>query len=380
MPDLRGLPEDVRSVLSASPGDFVGSFDDVAAAVAFAISDDASYVTGADLRVDGGAVAAVRHAVRRQPSCCCHTALLGGAALRRGQSAQPGSKDVVVITGAGGMGTAIGLLLGRDHTLVMADYSQEALDLSRGRLEEMGFEVHPVLFDVSDQGAVRNLAAKADALGRFRAVVHTAGVSPVQASTEQIAAVDLMGTAYVLEEFGKIARRGSVAVCIASMSAYMTSLSRDIEERLATAPISELRELDVLDPAQVSPQAAYPKAKRANLVRAEAAANVWRQRGARAVSLGPGIILTPMGRDELAGKTGPIVRAMIAISAARRAGEPEDVAAVVAFLVSEAASFISGADLLMDGGVVAWINTVRRGGPGVVLRMLWSRLVCQLTG
>ena len=372
---LLGLPKDVRSVVSESPSEFVGGVDNVVDAVEFAISEDASFITGTDLRVDGGAVAAARRAVKQGRSCSDSTRRSEAASCREKQATHAGvSKEVVVITGSGGMGTAIARRLGAEYALVLADYRQEALESSREHLERLGYEVHPVQIDVSDQDEVRGLAAMADSLGRFRAVVHTAGVSPVQASTEQIAAVDLVGTAYVLEEFGKIAQQDSVAVCVASMAGYMTSFSPEVEGKLATAAVSELRNLPVFDPAQVSPQAAYPKAKRGNILRAEAAAVGWRKSGARVVSVSPGIILTPMGQQELTSKTGIIVRVMIAMSGARRAGEPEEVAAAVAFLVSEKASFVSGTDLLIDGGVIAWMNTVRRGGAGVIPRMLGRRL------
>jgi NAD(P)-dependent dehydrogenase (short-subunit alcohol dehydrogenase family) len=378
-PALLGLSDDVRSVILESPEDFVGTVDDVAEAVAFAIGDDASYVTGADLRVDGGLVSAARWSRGQTRSSDSPVAPVERASCAQKQPTPTGaSREVVVITGCGGMGAAIARRLGADYTLVLADYRQEALDSACEELRQVGCEVHPAQVDVSDQVAVRELAEAADSLGRFRAVVHTAGLSPVQASTEQIVAVDLMGTAYVLDEFGKIARPGSVALCIASQSAYMTSFPPDIEEQLATAPVSELRDLPVFDPAQVSPQAAYPKAKLANKLRVEAAANEWRKRGGRTASVGPGIILTPMGQEELVGRNGTIIRAMIAMSAARRAGEPEEVAGVVAFLLSDRASFVSGTDLLMDGGFIAWMKTVRRGGFGVVPRMLGRRLRAKL--
>jgi NAD(P)-dependent dehydrogenase (short-subunit alcohol dehydrogenase family) len=124
---------------------------------------------------------------------------------------------------------------------------------------------------------------------------------------------------------------------------------------------------------------AYPRAKRANLLRVEAAANEWRKRGARVVSISPGIIMTSMTQEELsAGLSSMAMRVMIAMSGLERGGQPEEIAAVVAFLVSEKASFVSGVDLLVDGGVVGWMNTMKRGGIRMILGTLFRKLRARL--
>ena len=109
----------------------------------------------------------------------------------------------------------------------------------------------------------------------------------------------------------------------------------------------------MLDPATMEPGTAYGLAKRANQARVEAASVVWGRRGGRVVSISPGIIATPMGHAELAGPFGDVMRSMLDLSGCRRLGTPDDIAAAVEFLVSPAASFITGIDLLVDGGVVA---------------------------
>lgn len=165
-----------------------------------------------------------------------------------------------------------------------------------------------------------------------------------------------MGTAYVLDEFGKIALNGSVAVCIASMAGTMTPLPPEVEMAFATMPTAELASLPALDPVTLDPAAAYGVAKRANQVRVEAASVEWGARGGRTVSISPGIISTPMGQAELAGSSGEMMRNMITASGASGIGTPDDIAAVVAFLVSHDASFITGTDLLVDGGTVAGLR------------------------
>jgi NAD(P)-dependent dehydrogenase (short-subunit alcohol dehydrogenase family) len=114
-----------------------------------------------------------------------------------------------------------------------------------------------------------------------------------------------------------------------------------------------LHALAELDPSAMDPGAAYAIAKRANQVRVEAASVTWGRRGGRVVSISPGVIATSMGQAELSGPFGDIMRDMVERSPTGRLGTAEDIAAAVEFLVSPAASFITGIDLRVDGGVVA---------------------------
>jgi NAD(P)-dependent dehydrogenase (short-subunit alcohol dehydrogenase family) len=220
-------------------------------------------------------------------------------------------------------------------------------------LQADGYDVHAVRVDVASASDVTMLATTAAALGTIRCVVHTAGVSPVQATSQQIVDIDVIGTARILDAFEVHVAPGTVAVCIASMAGTMTTLAPEVLQALATTPTDELAALPVLDPASMIPGIAYGVAKRANHVRVQAASIPWGRRGGRVVSISPGVISTPMGQAELAGPFGDGMRAMIEMSGTRRIGTPDDVAAAVEFLVSPAASFITGTDLLVDGGVIA---------------------------
>jgi NAD(P)-dependent dehydrogenase (short-subunit alcohol dehydrogenase family) len=102
-------------------------------------------------------------------------------------------------------------------------------------------------------------------------------------------------------------------------------------------------------------------AKHANQLRVQAASSTWGDRGARINSISPGVIATPMGRAEPSSDHGAVMKAMIDASNAKRVGTPADIAAAVDFLLSPAAGFISGTDLLVDGGVVAAVRTGRLG-------------------
>lgn len=272
-------------------------------------------------------------------------------------------RGVVVVTGTGGMGRAAARRLGTGRAVVLADASDRQLRDASNALRSDGFDIHPVSVDVSSERDVTELAATVSGLGSLRTVVHTAGVSPVQATPRQIVDVDVIGTARILDAFEPLVEPGTVAVCIASMAGTMTTIPHEVLHLLAATPTDQLHTLSVLDPTGMNSGEAYGLAKRANQVRVQAASVAWGRRGGRVVSVSPGVISTPMGRAELAGPFGDGMRDMIERSGTHRVGTPEDIAAAVEFLAGPAASFVTGTDLLVDGGVVAALAAAP-GTPG----------------
>jgi NAD(P)-dependent dehydrogenase (short-subunit alcohol dehydrogenase family) len=257
-------------------------------------------------------------------------------------------QDTVVITGAGGMGMACARRLGSGRRLLLADFNTELLKSVANELSEEGFNVATRQVDVADPEGVRALAAAVE--GRCRAIVHTAGLSPTMAQPDRIYAVDLVGTALVLDAFLPIATAGTVAVMIASMAGEFGGLKPELERQLALAPTSQLLGLVADLPQSQAAGSAYCVAKRGNQLRVQAAAAAWGKRGARVVSISPGIISTPMGRLEM---NQPMVPELLKITPAGRAGTAEDIAAAATWLISEEANFITGVDLRVDGGVVS---------------------------
>jgi NAD(P)-dependent dehydrogenase (short-subunit alcohol dehydrogenase family) len=261
-------------------------------------------------------------------------------------------RSVVVIIGTGGMGLAVARRLASGRRLLLADYSDTGLDAALTTLRGDGHaaEAHPV--DVSDRGSVEKLATAASQAGQVDAVVHTAGVSPVMAAARQIYQVDLLGTAHVIDAFLTVASPGTSLVCVASMAGHFASLPPDLERHLAIAPVEELLSHAGID-LDSDPGTAYVVAKRGNQLRVQAAAHAWGGKGARLNTLSPGVISTPMGVAELQGPFGTHIQSMIDLSGARRAGTPDDIAAAAAFLTGPESSFITGNDILIDGGAVA---------------------------
>jgi NAD(P)-dependent dehydrogenase (short-subunit alcohol dehydrogenase family) len=209
--------------------------------------------------------------------------------------------ELVVVIGAGSMGQAIVRRIGVGKTILLADLNKDAAGTAARTLQAAGFPTSTATVDVASHDSVARLAETASALGAVVHVVHTAGLSPAQASPEAIIAVDLVGVAFVLEEFGRIIASGGSGIVIASQAGHMLPpLPAEQNEALARTPAGELAQLPFLQPDIVTNSgAAYALAKRANILRVQAASVDWGDRSARLNSLSPGIIMTPLAMDEL---------------------------------------------------------------------------------
>ncbi|WP_405855883.1 SDR family oxidoreductase [Streptomyces sp. NBC_01515] len=273
------------------------------------------------------------------------------------------SAKVLVIIGAGGMGLAVARRLGAGRTVLLADVGEDVLKAAGQTLRDEGLTVATQVVDVTSAASVQDLARTAQATGEVDQVVHTAGLSPVQAPAQAILKVDLLGVALVLDAFAPVIAAGGAGVVIASMAGHIAAaLTPEQESALAGTPADRLLHLPFLSPDAVTdPAAAYGIAKRANHVRVAAASTAWGARGARLNSISPGVISTPMGQQELAGQAGHLIRALVDASGTGRLGTPSDIAAAAAFLLGPDASFITGTDLLVDGGVVAAVKSGHLG-------------------
>ena len=263
--------------------------------------------------------------------------------------------DVIVVLGAGSIGQAIARRVSVGRHMLLADLRQENADAAAEVLKNAGYEVSVATADASSRNSIHALAGKATALGNVVGLIHAAGVSPTQASPATILKVDLYGTALVLEEFGNVIARGGAGVVIASQSGHrLAPLSVEQDKALATTPVEELLSLPFLQPEQVKDSLhAYQLSKRGNSLRVMAEAVRWGKRGARVNTISPGIIMTPLANDELTGPRGAGYLRMIEVSAAGRAGTPDEVGTVGALLMGRDGAFITGSDFLMDGGVTA---------------------------
>ncbi|SDX46073.1 NAD(P)-dependent dehydrogenase, short-chain alcohol dehydrogenase family [Pseudomonas syringae] len=263
--------------------------------------------------------------------------------------------QVTVVIGAGSIGQAIARRVSAGKHVLLADLRQDNAEAAARVLRDAGFNVTTSVVDVSSRASVEALVNTATALGSVSAVIHAAGVSPSQAPVATILRVDLYGTALVLEAFGEVIAEGGSAIVIASQSGHrLPALSPEQNKALASTPVEALLALPMLQVAQIAdPLHAYQLSKRGNSLRVMAEAVRWGKRGARVNTISPGIILTPLARDELSGPRGEGYRRMIELSPAGRGGSPDEVGTLAALLMGPEGTFITGSDFLMDGGVTA---------------------------
>ena len=264
-------------------------------------------------------------------------------------------KDVMILTGAGQIGMAIARRMGYGRKIVIGDKKMENAEAISNTMNEAGFDTVPVEMDLSSRESIMKLIEKAQGFGEVSMLVNAAGVSPSQASIEAILKVDLYGTAVLLEEVGKIIKKGGVGVTISSQSGWrMPALTAEEDELLATTPTEELLKLPLLQPENIKDTLhAYQMAKRCNEKRVMAEAVKWGQRGARLNDIAPGIVVTPLAIDEFNGPRGDFYKNIFANCPAGRPGTADEIANVAELLMSDKAAFITGSTFLIDGGATA---------------------------
>ena len=264
-------------------------------------------------------------------------------------------KNVVLWTGAGQIGMAIARRVGYGKKIIVGDKKLENAETIAKIMNDAGFDVTPVVCDISSRESILNLIAEGQKYGEIEMLINSAGVSPSQAPVEAILKVDLYGTAVLLEEVGKVIKTGGVGVTISSQSGHrMPQLGNVIDEQLATTPTEQLLKLEVLKPKNIRDTLhAYQMAKRCNEKRVMFEAVRWGEKGARINSISPGIIVTPLAIDEFNGPRGDFYKNMFAKCPAGRPGTADEVANLAEILMSDKGAFITGADFLIDGGATA---------------------------
>ena len=263
------------------------------------------------------------------------------------------TKQVAVLFGTGSIGQAIIRRVGAGKHIVLADFSKEHAEAAAKTLENAGYECSTVKADLGCRTDILAVVEEARRWGDIVNVVNAAGVSPSQASVDEILRVDMYGTSVLLEEFGKVVAPGGSGIVISSQSGHrLPALPQEQNDALAMSRPEDLLKLDFVS-SITDTLKAYQYSKRCNVLRVAYEATRWGRRGATVNSISPGIIITPLANDELHGSRREGYIKMIQSSPVGRAGTPDEVGDLAEFLMSSRGRFISGSDFLIDGGTTA---------------------------
>ena len=267
-------------------------------------------------------------------------------------------REVAALLGARSMGCAIVRRIAAGRTVLLGDISEENLERAARDFRYGGYAVETMRVNALERESVEAFAERAASLGPVKFFVDTAGASPHQTNPEHILKLDMLGTGYAVDAFGKVMAQGGAGLVISSQTGYMFPIPYETEQEILRTPTEELLELPFIrETATQNSGTAYMIAKRVNQLQImRAAATAWKARRARINTVSPGVIVTPLAYDEFAA-AGEGYQRMVDASAAERCGTSEEIAEAGAFLLSEHAGFITGTDLLIDGGVIASIRT-----------------------
>jgi len=255
---------------------------------------------------------------------------------------------LAVIIGTGALGSAIARRLGTDHRLLLADRDAGRAATFAATLRDEGHDAQSISCDIIYLQQVEKVAMAATG---WRTLVHVAALSPSMSDFRTILAVNLVGTLNVEAAFRQTASAGSAAIFISSLGAHAAPPPDNVIALFDEGLGPDLpARIEALTP-EPTPRRAYQLSKMAMNRICRRQAGAWGSRGARILSLSPGLIATPMGAREFSGT--PEKMEQYQRTPLQREGTMLEIAATVAFLASPAASFISGTDILVDGGLGA---------------------------
>ena len=272
----------------------------------------------------------------------------------------PGSSErpdwpTAVVVGAGGLGMAVARRLGLSHRLLVADRDGDHAERQCAALRADGYDAEAIACDVARPGDIAHLAALAGARPAVRTLANVVGLSPAAQDFRAIMAVNLVGASQVADAFANVLEPGGAGVFISSSAAHMqdvpSALGPILDAPLHADFIDRL-ENALGEDADANHAYALSKAGLNRMCRRNAVP--WGQRGLRIVSLSPGLIATPQGAESYRHSAGKLAL-FHAVPAGRECSMLE-IAGVVAFLASDQASYITGTDILVDGGLIAAVR------------------------
>jgi len=264
-------------------------------------------------------------------------------------------RQICVITGGGsGMGLATARIMGKTHYVIICGRTAQKLEKAIAELKAENIECEAFSCDVSNQKSVIELAEHAKRIGNVQAVIHAAGMSPHMDNAQKIMEANALGTIYINEEFSKVMGSGSCIVDVSSMSAYLSPRlimpQGAYKFSLTNKSVFMKKMMDrvYLFPKKLQSSIAYGVSKHFDIWYAKKCAGLYGDRGIRVVSVSPGNFETPMGKleEEEADK-------FTKYAAIKRFGNPEEIAFLLASIVDSRNGYLTGEDIICDGGLVA---------------------------
>lgn len=252
------------------------------------------------------------------------------------------------------MGFATAKWMGKNHSIIISGRSVKKLENAVTLLRAEGIEAEAYACDVSDIDNVVSLASYAKEKGRIAAVIHAAGMSPHMGDARKIMEANALGTINMNNAFYKVMEEGSCIIDVSSMSAYLTPqiiMPAGLYKYSIKNPelfMKKVMRRVNLFPEKFRAGVSYGISKNFVIWFAKQDAARFGERGIRVLSVSPGNFETPMGeleKEEAEGYTKHC--------AVKRPGHVDEIASLFAYLTSEDAGYLTGTDILCDGGLVA---------------------------
>lgn len=269
--------------------------------------------------------------------------------------------NICIVTGGGsGMGLETAKILGKNQKIILVGRTVSKLDDAIAELKALGIDAEAFPCDIGDRESVKKLATYAAGQGNVKTVIHAAGVSPHMANGEQIFAINAIGTINIDEEFAKVMGEGSCILNVSSMSAYMLPES-SVPKQIYQLSLQDVNAFQSAANQMINAVAeeqktgmAYTVSKNFVVWYTSRMAVRYGEKGIRIISISPGTFKTPMGEVE-----GEQAASFALRGAMGRLGEPEEIAKMMAFMVSDECSYLCGVDILYDGGAVSALKALQ---------------------
>ncbi|KXF49254.1 hypothetical protein AXA44_25360 [Rhodococcus sp. SC4] len=266
---------------------------------------------------------------------------------------------IALVIGGGGMGMSTARRLGQSHRIVLASLSADKNPIREAVLREDGIDVTATQCDITDPESVSELGKFVAQQGRLRTLAHVAALSPSVGDWHTLLTVNLIGATHIERMCLELATQSTAAIFVSSLAAHRSDPPTDEIISVLDDPLAPdfFDRLEALVPEK-QPVQAYRLSKFAINRMCRRRATAWGAKRARIVSMSPGLIATPMGAREFSGQSGKLKLDLLRNTPLEREGTMVETADAIEFLASDRASFITGTDLLVDGGT---LSAVRAG-------------------